>query len=240
MSDALVEIARRLDRELRDLEPQDPVAWIYRPLEYAAANHEAYLQRFGTPPKEVVMVGMNPGPWGMAQTGVPFGEVEAVRDWMGLGHPIEPPSRVHPKKPVDGLRCSRSEVSGRRLWGWAQRAFGAPESFFRHYFVANYCPLLFLDADGRNLTPDRLPVSTRERLETACDAALRDTVTELSPELIVGVGTWAETRARRALDGLGLTVGRILHPSPASPAANRGWEEQAVDQLARLGAPTAA
>lgn len=240
MSDALVEIARRLDRELRDLGPDGPVAWIYRPLEYAAANHEAYLRTFGAAPKKVVMVGMNPGPWGMAQTGVPFGEVEAVRDWMGLDHPVDPPPRVHPKKPIQGLACGRSEVSGRRLWGWARRSFGSPGRFFRDYFVANYCPLLFLDAGGRNLTPDRLPAPTRERLEAACNAALRDTVIQLTPALVVGVGAWAEARARHALEGLGLTVGRILHPSPASPAANRGWEEQAVDQLSALGAPTAA
>ena len=34
--------------------------------------------------KEAVFLGMNPGLWGMAQTGVPFGTVSLVRDWMGI------------------------------------------------------------------------------------------------------------------------------------------------------------
>ena len=240
MSDSLVAIARRLTEDLRDLEIHGPVAHVYRPLEYAAATHEAYLRRFGTPPKEVVLVGMNPGPWGMAQTGVPFGEISAVREWMGLDGPIGRPRHPHPKKPVTGLACPRSEVSGARLWGWARDTFGCPEAFFRRYFVANYCPLLFLDEGGRNLTPDRLPAQVRTELESACDRALRATVETLAPRLVVGVGAWAETRARHALRDLDVQIGRILHPSPASPAANRGWADAAAAELARLGAPTSA
>ena len=239
MSDTLVSIAHRLSDALHDLEIGPPVAWVYRPLEYAAANHDAYLMRFGAPPKEIVLVGMNPGPWGMAQTGVPFGEVDAVREWMGLDEPIGSPRSVHPKKPVDGFACRRSEVSGARLWGWARATFGSPQAFFRHYFVANYCPLLFLDGGGRNLTPDRLPAAARQRLEAACDDAIRATVEALEPRLVVGVGAWAEARVRRALEGLDLDIGRILHPSPASPAANRGWAQAAGAELERLGAPTA-
>ena len=34
--------------------------------------------------KRVVFLGMNPGPFGMAQVGVPFGEVAAVRDWLRI------------------------------------------------------------------------------------------------------------------------------------------------------------
>jgi single-strand selective monofunctional uracil DNA glycosylase len=237
MPETLVEIARRLSEDLYDLEIGDPVAFVYRPLEYAAANHEAYLRRYGASSKEVVLVGMNPGPWGMAQTGVPFGEVTAVRDWLGLDEPVGRPPVEHPKKPVTGLDCPRSEVSGARLWGWARDAFGSADAFFGRFFVANYCPLLFLDDGGRNLTPDRLPADVRRDLESACDRALRGTVEALAPRLVVGVGAWAETRARHALDGWDLRIGRVLHPSPASPAANRGWAAVATAQLAQLGAP---
>jgi single-strand selective monofunctional uracil DNA glycosylase len=49
------------------------------------------------------------------------------------------------------------------------------------------------------------------------------------------VGKFAEGRARRALEGLDIPIASILHPSPASPAANRGWAEQVESQLAALG-----
>src|SRR5690606_19431577 len=142
-------------------------------------------------PKEVVLVGMNPGPFGMAQTGVPFGEVAAVRDWMGIEAAIGRPPEEHPKRPVLGFDCPRSEVSGARLWGWAKDRFGTPEAFFARFFVINYCPLVFLEESGRNRTPDKLPAAEREALTAVCDRALRDSIEVLSPQHVVGVGTWA-------------------------------------------------
>ena len=68
-----------------------------------------------------------------------------------------------------------------------------------------------------------------------CDRALRDTVIALEPQLVVGVGTFAQRRAQIALEETGIRIGRILHPSPASPAANRGWAEQAERELRELG-----
>jgi single-strand selective monofunctional uracil DNA glycosylase len=171
----------------------------------------------------------------MAQTGVPFGEVHLVRDWLGLEAPVGKPVHEHPKRPVEGFECSRSEVSGRRLWGWARERFGTPRAFFARFFVHNYCPLIFLEQSGRNRTPDKLPAAEREPLFAACDRALRRTAEALSPRWVVGVGVFAEDRARGALEGLGVQLGRILHPSPASPAANRGWAEQAERELAGLG-----
>ena len=56
----------------------------------------------------------------------------------------------------------------------------------------------------------------------------------LSPTLVVGIGKYGEDRARAAL-GDSVKVARILHPSPASPAANRGWAEQVESQLESLG-----
>lgn len=229
-----VEISERLTTALRPLTFADPVAYVYRPLDYAWASHRAYLERFGVATGRVLWLGMNPGPFGMAQTGVPFGEIAAVRDWMGIEAPVGRPDPEHPKRPVEGFACSRSEVSGARLWGWAAERYGAPERFFAEHFVANYCPLLFLHETGRNLTPDRIAAADRPTLLARCDEALAALVDVLRPRLVLGVGNWAEGRARAAL-GERVPIGRILHPSPASPAANRGWAIAAQAQLAELG-----
>ena len=212
-----------------------PVTHVYNPLEYAWEASVQYVERFGSGTKEVVLVGMNPGPWGMAQNGVPFGEVSIVRDWLGIDAPIGKPEREHPKRPVLGLDCPRSEVSGARLWGWARDTFGTPQAFFERFFISNYCPLSFMEESGRNRTPDKLPAAERQALFEVCDRALRRTIERLEPRLVVGVGQFAEGRARVALEGLDLRIERILHPSPASPAANRGWSEQATRQLTEMG-----
>jgi single-strand selective monofunctional uracil DNA glycosylase len=183
----------------------------------------------------VLLVGMNPGPWGMAQTGVPFGAVSKVRGWLGLHGVVEPPARQHPKKRVIGYDCSREEVSGSRLWGWAEQTFGTPQAFFERFFVWNYCPLLFLDEGGRNVTPDRLRAAALARLTAPCDAALRRAVAALGCRTVVGVGDFAFARATDALRESAVRIGKILHPSPASPAANRGWGEKASEQLRALG-----
>jgi single-strand selective monofunctional uracil DNA glycosylase len=230
-----VRIARELSDRVSELEVGPPVSHVYNPLEYARAAHEEYLLRFGGAPGRVVLLGMNPGPWGMTQTGVPFGEVELVRDWLRIRSPVERPPREHPKRPIEGFACRRREVSGRRLWGWARDRFGSPRRFFARLFVANYCPLVFLEASGRNLTPDRLPAAVRAPLLAACDDALSALVAVLEPRLVVGVGGFAEARAAQALAGMAVPVGRILHPSPASPAANRGWRQAAERQLSALG-----
>ncbi len=236
MAEDLPAIAERLAGRVDALRFPAPVAAVYDPLAYAWEPHREYLVRYGTLGAEVLLLGMNPGPFGMAQTGVPFGDVVMVRDWLGIRGVVGKPAREHPKRPVAGFACRRREVSGSRLWGWARDRFGRPESFFRRFFVANWCPLLFLEASGRNLAVDRLPAASRASLARACDAALRETVELLRPRLVVGVGRWAEQRARGALADLPVAVGGILHPSPANPRANRGWAEQAEEQLRVLGA----
>ncbi|MCB9851046.1 MAG: single-stranded DNA-binding protein [Phycisphaerales bacterium] len=235
MSATLIESSDRLVRAVKRLRFAEPVTHVYNPLEYARAAHVAYLERYGDGRREVLLVGMNPGPFGMAQTGVPFGEINAVRDWLGIRAEVGKPKHEHPKRPVDGFACERSEVSGARLWGWAREQYGTPKRFFERFFVMNYCPLMFLEDSGRNRTPDKLPVAERDKLHRACDAALVRTVEAIRPKLVVGVGKFAEMRAALALKGFGVAIGTILHPSPASPAANRGWAEQATKQLAALG-----
>ena len=221
--------------ELRPLRFCPPTTHVYNPLEYARAAYTRYLSLYGNCPKEVILLGMNPGPWGMAQTGVPFGEIRAVKEWLRIEAPVGTPFRIHPKRPVHGFSCSRSEVSGKRLWGWARETFGTPERFFSRFFVANYCPLLFLEASGRNRTPDKLPAAERGILFTACDQALRRAVQLMEPRFVVGVGQFASERARQALSGLDLVIGTITHPSPANPKANQGWGTLVTQELAQIG-----
>lgn len=233
-ADALVKAALALSDTVETLHFAAPVSHVYNPLTYAWAVHRAYLERYGQGRKRIVFLGMNPGPFGMAQTGVPFGEIAAVRDWLDLHGSIGQPVQSNPKRPVEGFSCRRSEASGKRLWGLFAERFGTPQNFFAEHFVANYCPLVFFD-QSRNLTPDKLPAAERTPLQAACDEHLRALVDALQPEWVIGVGVWAEQRAREALAGRPLNFGRILHPSPASPLANRGWAPAASRQMAELG-----
>jgi len=244
LPDKLLAAEGRLCRALSELVFAAPVSHVYNPLRYARRPHAQYLRRFAATPKRVIYLGMNPGPYGMAQTGVPFGEVSLVRGWMDITGPVERPVGEHPKRPVLGFECPRREVSGARLWGAVRERYPRAEDFFAHALVANYCPLVFLEASGRNRTPDRLPAGERTPLFDACDQHLRRVVTLLAPEWVVGIGRFATERAQVALagrtgetgrEGQPLRIGKVLHPSPASPAANQGWAGKAKDQLRAQG-----
>jgi single-strand selective monofunctional uracil DNA glycosylase len=233
--DRLESIITELIEGLRPLEFGLPITHVYNPLEYARESYRRYHAKYASTPKEVVFLGMNPGPWGMAQTGVPFGEISAVRDWMKINAPVGTPAEMHPKRPVLGFSCTKREVSGKRLWGWAKKTFQTPERFFNRFFVANYCPLLFIEGSGRNRTPDKIRVAERNPLQAVCDHALRRTIEYIKPRYVVGIGKFAEKRARIALSGNKAKIGMITHPSPANPKANRGWEPVIIKQLTDLG-----
>lgn len=233
--DGLCALSRSLARSVSRLRFGEPVRYVYNPLEYARRSHEIYLRRHGATRKRVLLLGMNPGPFGMAQTGVPFGAVEAVRGWLGIEAPVGRPRREHPKRPVQGFACARNEVSGARLWGAIASRFGTPERFFRRHFVANFCPLLFLEAGGRNLTPDKLRAPERDALLAACLRHLRRLLDLLEPEWIVGIGAFAAERAQEAVGGSSVQVARILHPSPANPRAGPDWSLRAWRELSDQG-----
>ena len=221
--------------KLRSLRFGPPVTHVYNPLEYARKSYDRYLALYASRPKEIILLGMNPGPWGMAQTGVPFGEVTTVKEWLRIQASVGTPAEMHPKRPVQGFTCQKSEVSGRRLWGWAQETFATPEKFFARFFVINYCPLLFIESSGRNRTPNNLRIAERKPLLEACDQALRQTIQWFRPRYVVGVGRFAGERAHAALTGLEVTIGTITHPSPANPKANRGWDNLVMKELRDLG-----
>lgn len=229
--------ARRLAEECGALRFAAPVTHVYNPLDYAWAAHRQYIERYGATRKRVVWLGMNPGPFGMTQTGVPFGEVRSVREFLGIVAPIGRPAVEHPERPVQGFACKRAEVSGSRVWGLVAARWGSAAAFFSGHYVANYCPLVFLEESGKNRTPDKLPAGERAALVAACDRHLRRVVELLAPEWVIGVGGYAEKQAETALAGRpgAPRIGRILHPSPASPAANRGWAELVVAELQALG-----
>jgi single-strand selective monofunctional uracil DNA glycosylase len=232
---SLVQISRELSRRVDQLKFSAPVTHVYNPLAYAREPHEKYLKLWGQGPKRALLLGMNPGPFGMAQTGVPFGDVSLVRDFLRVTGKVGRPELEHQKRPVEGFACPRGEVSGKRLWSFAQERFGSPEKFFEHFFVVNYCPLAFMEESGANRTPDKLPKSEQGPLFAACDAALASIVDELSPEFVIGVGGFATARAKQALIGFAGSIASIAHPSPASPKANRGWSEIVEKELISHG-----
>lgn len=239
----LIQATEKLARAVGRLHFSPPVANVYNPLQYAADPHHSYLRRYGQGHKRVIFLGMNPGPFGMAQTGIPFGEIQGVRDWLGISGKVGKPRNENPARPVIGFDCERREVSGQRLWGMMARRFPTPAAFFEDHFVANYCPLVFMEASGRNITPDKLPAPERAPLLTLCQKSLAAFVDLWGPEWIIGVGRFAEKQARACVEsfqltssaGLPVKVATILHPSPASPAANQDWAATATSQLEKLG-----
>jgi single-strand selective monofunctional uracil DNA glycosylase len=228
---ALVDAALRMREELKSLKFSAPVSHVYQPLDYAWERHVDYLTRYGSGKKRILFLGMNPGPYGMAQTGVPFGEIPAVRDWMKISGEVGQPCSPHPKRPISGFACTRSEVSGRRLWGLFSTRFPDANDFFRDHFVANYCPLIWMSQTGANVTPDKLSAAERDAVDRICLEHLRSIVEIFEPEHLIGVGAYARERLEKIHTPSQHRVSQILHPSPASPAANRDWAGTAVKQM---------
>jgi single-strand selective monofunctional uracil DNA glycosylase len=232
---ALIAAAQGLRDRVARMRFAPPVAYVYNPLQYAWQPHEMYLRKYGRGRKRVIFMGINPGPYGMTQTGVPFGEIAAVRDWLEIEAPVQHPPQEHPRRPVEGFACRRSEVSGRRLWGFFKAQYKTPQAFFKHHFVVNYCPLVFMEESGLNRTPDKLPAGERSALLAACDEHLREVAEILRVEWAIGIGGFAEKRLQETLAGMPIQIGRIPHPSPANPSANRDWATPVREILAGYG-----
>ncbi len=200
--------------------------------------HEAYLQSYVKKPVKTLLVGMNPGPFGMAQTGVPFGEINAVKEFLKLSQPIGKPLAEHPARPILGLETKRSEVSGKRLWSLMQAHYRTAEAFSQEMAIFNYCPLVFMQRTktAKNMTPDKLAKGERLALQTICDAYLGDIITILEPTFLIGVGVYAYQMLEKVNNGNNeRRVASILHPSPGNPQANKGWDEKAGAVFRGLG-----
>lgn len=235
----LISIADDLSERLAEIDFSSVTRWVYNPLVYAREAYHQYLKKYAHMQTENVFMGMNPGPWGMAQTGVPFGEVAIVKEWLQIKANVGKPELEHPKRPILGFDCSRSEVSGRRLWSFFREHYGDPNNFFAHNFILNYCPLVFMDESSRNLTPDKMPRPLRNQIHEACDQHLKESLRLLKPKILVGIGNYAYEclgRVSQADPELqGCEVIKILHPSPASPASNRGWSQSVESALSGAG-----
>lgn len=238
VANEMIAAARVLKDAVNLLSFGDPVAYVYNPLDYAWDPHEMYLRMYAATKKKTLFLGMNPGPFGMAQTGVPFGEIESVTNWLHVSGKVSAPEKMHPKRPVEGFSCPRSEVSGRRLWGLFQDVYGSADEFFRTAFVANYCPLIWMSASGSNITPDKLDAKARAQVDAACLDHLVRVIRILEPEYLVGVGAYAAKKLAEASEMIPegrFKMGTILHPSPASPVANKNWPARPREQLLEMG-----
>lgn len=231
MKSLLTKRLNRLNRDLAGLEFTSPVHTVVNPWDYAKDGRDAYLDMLPDRPR-LFLLGMNPGPWGMAQTGIPFGEVGMVRDWMGLTPKVKVPENEHSKRPVQGMNCTRSEVSGSRFWGWMKDRYGTPEACFREVVVWPFCPQMWLKESGTNLPPNQIRVAERGPMEKVCDDALDDILSMWQPEHLIAIGQYAEVALHRIRPETPVT--RILHPSPASPAANKDWAGTVTRQLSGI------
>jgi len=223
---ALIEAARTLsaacDSLIAPLSKQTIAKHITNPLDYARDCHEEYLNRYGNLGAKTLMLGMNPGPWGMAQCGVPFGATAMVRELLKIDHPVQQPQNAHPKRPIIGLSLERQEASGTRLWNLLNQHYGTAEEIHEQVFIVNHCPLLLLDENARNITPDKISGKAVAKLMNACDQHLREVVEALGITRIIGVGKYAEKRAKIAIgEDNAVSITSCWHPSPASPLANR-------------------
>ncbi|KAF5297131.1 hypothetical protein FQA39_LY02711 [Lamprigera yunnana] len=199
ISERFLNLEVALNDSLKKLSFKQPVVYVYRPLDYAFKPHSVFTHRYCTTPKKILFVGMNPGPWGMCQTGIPFGEVNVVKDWFQINDEVSKPEKECPERVVSGLSCKRSEVSGQRIWGLFRNICGTPEKFFKHAYMYNYCPIAMMKIKGVNVTPSEIKGETQRLLEEICDKTLYDVIQLLQVEIVVTVGKFAEARALHVL-----------------------------------------
>ena len=200
---------------------------VYNPLAYAWEPHRAYLELASGGGAKTLLLGMNPGPHGMGQMGIPFAATSVVRDRLKITNlEVGQPRTPHPKRPISGLDWPKEEVSGTRLWGLLANEYGSAESIFKSVFLLNHCPLMLFSGErATNITPDKITGPTTKALLERCDDHLREVVDIMQIERVIGVGRYSEKRALNALSGIDISVTTCWHPSPASPLANRNKGE---------------
>ncbi|XP_075222511.1 single-strand-selective monofunctional uracil-DNA glycosylase [Lycorma delicatula] len=230
-SQKILEIEKKLVLKLTseniEVKLNPPVEYIYNPLEYAFEVHSNFVNKFCNEKKQLLFLGMNPGPWGMMQTGVPFGDINTVKNWLKLSGNITEPHRQHPNKRVKGFDCKRVEVSGKRFWSLAQHlSNNNPNTFFSNSFLHNYFPLVLLSSTGKNITPADLKSSDQKLIQNICNESLLEILAHLQVKYVIAIGRFAERRVVSLLKNKNVTdikVVYISHPSPRNPASNKDW-----------------
>ncbi|CAK9822325.1 Single-strand selective monofunctional uracil DNA glycosylase [Anthophora retusa] len=236
IAEQLLSVEKNLAAELGSITFHLPVEYVYSPLEYAFNIHTMYVQKYCSTVKKILFLGMNPGPWGMSQTGVPFGEISMVRDWLKICGPVGKPIKEQPNRKVTGFQCTRSEISGKRLWGLFKELCGNPEKFFQHAYIHNYCPIALMDKKGCNITPAEIKGTEITVIQSACDKALAKTVKILKAEIVIGIGLYAEKRAQLVAQNYKLPVKVLCLPHPSPRAANnQNWSDKATKKLSEFG-----
>ena len=207
------------------------VDYVYNPLIYAWEPHKAFIELGGNKGAKTILLGMNPGPHGMGQMGIPFAATSIVRDLFKIRNlPVLQPEKIHPKRKVIGLGWHKEEISGTRLWNALIDYYGTTENIFSKVFVVNHCPLMFFKGvNATNVTPDKIPGETIKKIIQRCDIYLKDIVEIMQIETVIGVGKYSKKRAEIALKDTKVNLKSCWHPSPASPLANknkgRDWRE---------------
>ena len=236
IAEQLLSLEKKLVNEVGKISFNLPVAYVYSPLEYAFNIHTLYVKKYCNTPKKILFLGMNPGPWGMSQTGVPFGEINMVKNWLKISGPVGKPAREQENRKVTGFECKRSEVSGKRLWGLFKELCGTPEKFFKHAYVHNYCPIALMDKKGCNITPAEMKGKEQLTLHSDCDKTLADIIKLLKAEIVIGIGGYAEKRAQLVVKSHNLHVQILCLPHPSPRAANnKNWNEKATKKLTEFG-----
>ncbi|KAK6639299.1 hypothetical protein RUM43_007571 [Polyplax serrata] len=232
----LLAIEHQMCSELNNLKFTPPIDYVYNPLLYAKDLHENFIKKyFENCSKKILFLGMNPGPWGMCQTGIVFGDKDHVKEWLKLCGQVNKPKKEHPRKKITGLDCSRKEISGKKFWGFFRKLCQTPEQFFQHSFVYNLCCLAFVDTSGKNITPPEIKdIQVRNRLLNICNETFVKIIKEFKFEIVIGVGKFAEKNAITELRRNGLSNVKVLsipHPSPRSAKIFRVWEEMTLKKL---------
>ncbi|XP_017774188.1 PREDICTED: single-strand selective monofunctional uracil DNA glycosylase-like [Nicrophorus vespilloides] len=228
LSDKLLTLDEQLCQQINLLEfDSEKVEYVYNPLEYAYNGYSQFVKKYLDTSKHILFVGMNPGPYGMCQTGIPFGDVNTVQNWFEINVEVNRPRRECPERPVLGLECKRVEQSGKRLWEYFRKKCGLPEHFFRNAFILNYCPLGFFDANGKNITPNNLKVANKRKIQQICDQYMLHVLQLLECKIVVGIGRYAQERMDNILKTSNLDVQLLYmkHPSPLAGTTDQWIED---------------
>ena len=101
LKDAALRLSEDCDRGINRILKHKLVAHVTNPLDYAWAYHEQFIDKWSVFGATTLLLGMNPGPYGMAQTGVPFGATAMAREILQIEErDVRTPPGAHQKRPI--------------------------------------------------------------------------------------------------------------------------------------------